>query len=899
MSLPIVRTAIFAGREPELALLSDNIASAIRGSGTVTIVRGAAGIGKSRLVAAALEAARGKGAVTIAASNYDYVRAPFGPFADVLRALRERIPKSAPGVSADKVPYERLIGLSSDTGPSTDWDKRRLFVIVWESLARAAREAPIVVAIDDVHWADPESLELASYIATRLSETRLALIFTTREIEDGDADTDDAALAAIDRIPAAHRITLGAIPDSAARLIAASISGGIDGRMLDKICERADGNPFYIEELARAVRERPESASLPQSLKATTLKHVRSLEERDRETLEIASALGREFSIDALADAAGIEQSDLVRTLRRARDHGIIEEAGKNLRFRHELLRVAIYDEMLWTQRRAIHKRIAERLPVETTAPEAFAYHWAGAGEMRKAAEWALRVGDLALEIGAYASARDSLLSAIESETLDDGERAIADEKIARAFDRLGDAPQAVVHLQRAVATTRGGAGRGDVVRLEIALSSALYRAGDVDAAISACERALAEATATGDERFAAHVALATYHAYRGSAERANEYIALADASNTDRPTIERLRLEWARAAAAIYADDDSWLKAARRAVELAEGDVTPSERASTLMSFASMTRERGREDLASEALKRAIAVADSNGLTLMSAYARCELIDDLATHGRLGDVYTTLVEIAMLNVTANVVKVLAAGLGLPVLVELHRTELLPQFSDPALLEIAFASGEQFRIAPLVAAHAFAAWVDGRTADAVALIDRGLAVLDSPQYIGGPLTTMARCGTAAQAEAVSVILARGSAAGLGATYRDVVRAIVEKGRSNRSASVRAAESARASARDRSAPLVEAIALELLDRRDEALAIYDRCGALASSRRLSTKRNNPLSPREDEVAGYLRRGLTNRAIADAMTLSERTVEHHVASVFAKLGVRSRAEFLTLK
>jgi DNA-binding NarL/FixJ family response regulator len=127
----------------------------------------------------------------------------------------------------------------------------------------------------------------------------------------------------------------------------------------------------------------------------------------------------------------------------------------------------------------------------------------------------------------------------------------------------------------------------------------------------------------------------------------------------------------------------------------------------------------------------------------------------------------------------------------------------------------------------------------------------------------------------------------------------VVRAIVEKGRSNRSASVRAAESARASARDRSAPLVEAIALELLDRRDEALAIYDRCGALASSRRLSTKRNNPLSPREDEVAGYLRRGLTNRAIADAMTLSERTVEHHVASVFAKLGVRSRAEFLTLK
>jgi DNA-binding NarL/FixJ family response regulator len=185
----------------------------------------------------------------------------------------------------------------------------------------------------------------------------------------------------------------------------------------------------------------------------------------------------------------------------------------------------------------------------------------------------------------------------------------------------------------------------------------------------------------------------------------------------------------------------------------------------------------------------------------------------------------------------------------------------------------------------------------GDADDAVAVVARALDIIESPQYIGAALLALARCGNASQAQAILEILAKGRTTGLVPAYRSAVEAIVYRHTGDKRAAGLAAQRALLVAERFGARPLCAIAHELAGRRAEAIVIYETIGAVAAVRRLATKRSGPLSAREESVAALLRKGATNRAIAEELFLSERTVEHHVAAVFAKLGVRSRTEFLT--
>lgn len=892
------RSAIFAGRDRELDFLRGRTAAAAAGTGNVTLVCGPAGAGKSRLLENLAAAARSDGALVLAANNYASVSAPFGPFVDALRELHGAVGELAPATPGDRLLFERLLGIAADATPPSEWDKRRLFVIVAAALERASVKMPLLLTIDDMQWADPESLELAHFLAVRIQRARAAVVFTLRT-EDIPEDSNATLAIALARVPNIETVELEPLSDDAARQIVGSFAGtSLDERLVDEICRRGEGNPLFIEELVRSAKTRGTADGLPRSVQHSTHKTMALLDAEDARIVETAAALGRVVCLDDLIAASNAPPERVVRAMRHARDLAIIDEATEeSFRFRHELVRVAIYDAMLAAERSAVHLRIAHNLEAIDVTPEELAHHWGRAGEPGKAAHFAERAGDLALELNAHASARDRYAEALESGALGASATAWLDEKIATAYDRLGDAGAAARHFARARESARESGSAEDVRRLDLLYSAALCRTGDNAEAIEACRRVLEAPAATAEQRFSARVSLATYYANRPDIAAARVELSLADAMRQGRTTTEEIRLESARATTAVYAGDEPWLPAATHALELARTHAEPETLAITSMTFAAMTREQGRGDLSGDALRRAIALADENGMTVIAAYARCDLVQELALRGRLREAHAVLLEAIALHVGAKIVRTLLGAYGLPVLVDLQETSNIATVLDSDLLESCIDSNEQFRLASIAAAYAYVAWMSDRPDDARAIVARALAKLDSPQYISGPLLMLARCGSPEHVFHVRDILNKSSSSGIAVVHRALVEAMALRISGDEGAAKVQAERALAKAQSADAPLLAAYALELLDRLDEAKARYAQCGAVAHLRRLAAKESGTLTRREMEVAALLKRGLANRAIAEALVLSERTVEHHVASIYAKLGVRTRAEFLT--
>ncbi len=409
-----------------------------------------------------------------------------------------------------------------------------------------------------------------------------------------------------------------------------------------------------------------------------------------------------------------------------------------------------------------------------------------------------------------------------------------------------------------------------------------------------ACRRALA-LIQPGPHYFGAHALLATYFAYRGDVANAEKHIGAADTAADEADVRDRLSLEWARATASIFRGDDVWLSAAQRAVALAEEYGDPQLLALNLMNFGGMLRQHHGEAIAAEPLRRAIEVADTHGLTYTAAYARCETIEGLYLQGRLDEAVRMLRDVARLHVDALIVRVFTASVGLPVLVDTGRLDLLPGLAEPELLEAAYATGEDARYAPLAAAHVYVAALRGDDVTARAITKRTLPLVGSITYNAAALLVFARFGDDDDVAKIERMV--GDTRGRGATgllYR-AIRAISAARRGDAGADQVAAALAGDAQRE-GTPLIEALALELCGKRRAALAIYERIGATVHARRLGARDAGALTKRESEIARLIGQGLSNRAIAEQLVLSERTVEHHAAAIYGKIGIRTRAEFI---
>jgi predicted ATPase len=354
---------VLRGRDIECAELGRLVASAADGAGGIMVVEGAAGIGKSRLLAEAARIAADKG-VQVAAGVADELD-QVTPWAPLLRALS----------SADPVVLSE-----DELAPVRALMDQRLAVIecMRAALERGSRRQPLLITVDDLQWADPATLLALGLLPEQLFSYPVAWVLARRSVPS--SPQLQGLVARLDGAGAA-RLRLGPLDAQAAQALAADVSGAqLDPRRAELIVQ-ADGNPLYLIELLRGADgdsadgdgadggAEPRSdgsaaqrAPVPDSLRSVVAAHLRSLPEASHELLKVASVLGSEFTVSELAAVTGSPVSQLMLPLEQALLAQVIAERGDCLSFCHDVLRQVVYTGLPASLRLALHRDAARAL---------------------------------------------------------------------------------------------------------------------------------------------------------------------------------------------------------------------------------------------------------------------------------------------------------------------------------------------------------------------------------------------------------------------------------------------------------------------------------------------------------------------------------------------------------
>jgi ABC-type oligopeptide transport system substrate-binding subunit/class 3 adenylate cyclase len=438
----------FVGRATELAAARESAEAVLGGTGSILFVTGEAGIGKSRLVAelraVVEEADAPRQPLWLEGRCVSYGESlPYWPFRDILRdwlglsmqepelrvrvSLRRQLDRLFGDRALDFHPYlGAILGLTPEpeSAPrlaelSPEAFQYRTFEVVRALLERLAEERPIVVAIDDLHWADATSLQLTEHLLG-VTDTAAVLLVLEQRPERDRPSWRLKALAA-ERFPHRHHeLSLDALPGDAHRELLRSLVG--EGTLPEPVERRilasAEGNPFYLEELVGTlvdtkvlVREdggwrfdHDAEIVIPPTVEKVILARIDRLDDSHRQLLTAASVLGRTFGLPLLQGVTG-ENGSLQDSLNALQRVDLIREARRwpepEFRFKHALIQEAAYRTLLASQRKELHQKAAEWLEGEYAGGEdevlgLLAHHWLAADDEEKAVRYLTRAGDRA-----------------------------------------------------------------------------------------------------------------------------------------------------------------------------------------------------------------------------------------------------------------------------------------------------------------------------------------------------------------------------------------------------------------------------------------------------------------------------------------------------------------------
>ena len=424
------------GREDELALLTRRWSRAVEGEGQFVQIVGEPGIGKSRLI----EEFRARLAETPHtwvewAASQLLQNTPLHPLAEWGRLRFGGADATDEGRLADLENTLRLIGLDAAEyapllAPLVDIPlredrrakfppeelRRRQLAAMTAWVLAGARSQPAVIAFEDLHWADPTSLDLLRALAERGAQCPLLLVATTRPEF---------------RAPWAMRshhgvVSLAPLDRAQVRRIVGEIASrhALSDEMIDGVGERTGGVPLFVEEVTRLLLERDAQGgaqAIPPTLQQSLAARLDRLGEA-REVAQIGAVLGRDFSYRLLSEvsstAAGFDELRLQAALDRLTEADLLFVDGAPpaaaYRFKHALIQDAAYESLLKSRRQALHRRAAEALRDANAEPEAIAHHFAEAGFDDLAIEWWGKAGDQALRRSAFQEAIAHLGKAIE-----------------------------------------------------------------------------------------------------------------------------------------------------------------------------------------------------------------------------------------------------------------------------------------------------------------------------------------------------------------------------------------------------------------------------------------------------------------------------------------------------
>jgi class 3 adenylate cyclase/tetratricopeptide (TPR) repeat protein len=474
------------GREEELAEATALWQRAAASEGQVLLVSGEPGVGKTRFVRELLGQAEASGATVLMGECYAEGGAPYAPIAQMIRqALNEASSGLSDFVMADLLTLApglrvRYPHIPSNPPLDAQTELERVYDSVVELCMRLTARAPLVLFVDDAHWADPGTLFLLRHLARRGRATlhranlRFLLVLTYREVELDAARALHDVLLDLNRERLAARIKLARLSKPQTRdLLGVMFAEEITPEFLDGIYRETEGNPFFVEEVCKALVEsgklyfadgrwrRPPNMAemeIPQSVRVAIQARVGKLPELVQDVLRLAAILGRDFDFETLLRAGDQDEEALIEALEDAARAQLVEEvkgkAGEAYAFVHVLIPTTLRESMSGRRRRRLHKRVAQA--IETLHPEdyeALAHHFAAADESDKAIEYSRRAAQRAERMYAYDAVLQHLRTALD--LLEAGEkpelRCELLEQLADIHSFLHSGAQAIPLYQEAI----------------------------------------------------------------------------------------------------------------------------------------------------------------------------------------------------------------------------------------------------------------------------------------------------------------------------------------------------------------------------------------------------------------------------------------------------------------
>lgn len=477
----------FIGRERELDELLQAFEQVRSGRGRLYMLSGEPGIGKTRLGEAVSIALRDRGAVIASGRCWDAGGAPaFWPWIQVIRSLLEGYAADVPIPVDDRAAYvAHLVPEIRDyvpqlpDPPPAEGEIARvpLFDGVAHLFSVVAKEAPLVIFIDDLHAADTASLLLTKYVARELVYSPVLGLATYRPTEA----RLNPEVGSVTTLTEARRISLGGLDQAEVhQLIEHTMRRAPSESLVSAVHNAAEGNPFFVTEIVRTLASDPgqdqhavvnaDSLPIPDEVRETIRRRIEPLDDQVRRTLSVASVIGRQFSAGLLERVLGLGPGSLSDILQRAVNVAVLIEDRRSVStydFAHALFRETLYQDLLTPERIKLHRQVGEALESLSgrdlpTHVAGLAYHFleaAPSGTLEKAIEYGTRAGEQAETIFAYEEATIHYERTLRALEVDDS----ADEvlrcglllSLGRAQSRAGDSEGAKRSFKRAAGIAR------------------------------------------------------------------------------------------------------------------------------------------------------------------------------------------------------------------------------------------------------------------------------------------------------------------------------------------------------------------------------------------------------------------------------------------------------------
>ena len=572
----LIGTGPFVGRESELDRLLSAWQTSLGGGACAALIAGEPGVGKTRLAGEWSRQAYEQGAVVLYGRCDEDLGAPYQPFAEALRSMVPCVGTSrlrglrgveallplVPGL-VDEVP-----DLAAPTRADPDTERYALFDAVVALLEMASTEAPVVLVLDDLHWAAKPTLLLLRHLLRFGDRARVQIVGTYRSTDLDRSHPLAAMLADLHRDGTANRISLGGLDEDDVSAYVAK-AGYDDEELGHALASVTGGNPFFLIEALRHVDESGgvwDPSTLPQGVREAVSRRLSRLPIETNKALATAAVVGSRFALDLVERVVG---DDLVDAFDEASKAGIvIEEPGGRYRFNHAIVRQSLLAELPSMRRMRLHQRIATTLEEEPGADDELlaelAHHYfecAWAGNAAKAVEYCRRAADQAMARLAYEGAAelyDHAVHALEEldDELPDRDDQNADLLVARceallAAGDVASAVGAVSQLQQATVDSARLSAWATCFDGQLSVLVHPERLDDVEAALDAAAHKLAEIDdAAGEAK--AHTVRATCLARLGRIGDCE--IALDDALTAARRAREHRRVNAVLAGAPLAA---------------------------------------------------------------------------------------------------------------------------------------------------------------------------------------------------------------------------------------------------------------------------------------------------------------------------------------------------------